>query len=739
MSFAPSLPTAPLARLRLLLLVPAVASAGVALVAGVAAAESLMTCVSIALMTFALVSHWAIGYRRGAFPLWAEPLEVAALFGLLQAVPGDPFLPLFGLVFRSMYGTLPLVLARYAIWMGALLGAHAPRGSVHFEEDLERVVGMVIAPGVMHTLSAALTRLEANERRLRSLVQNSTDIVSVVGDDLRVRWQADSMRSVLGHEPRRVVQTPLLDLVHEEDRRCLERYFEEARDRPGHAQTLTIRMRHADGSYRSVETVAANRLHDESVRGFVLNMRDATERLRLEGELRALASQLEHDSLHDPLTGLANRRQLFAHLEEAISTGCAEDEPLALLLVDLDHFKELNDTLGHRAGDLLLRELRPRLTAALTDAELVARIGGDEFAVLLKRGRGAAPARKAAQELLTAIQQPFDYQGLTLHVAASVGIAVYPEQAQDVETLVQRADVAMYGAKARGGGMEIYNASSDGHSRQRLALAGELPQAIKADQLVVQYQPQIHLETGRVAAAEALVRWDHPRYGLLGPDAFLPMAEQIGLMRSLTLHVLDRALADLAYWRQQGCEINVAVNLSKQNLIDLGLPSDVARLLDKWNVEASRLQLEVTETIIGADPVRVGEILTRLGQLGVTLSLDDFGTGSSSLSFLRQLPVDELKIDKSFVLGMEHDQEATAIVRTIVELAHDLGLKAVAEGVETDRARELLLESGCDFAQGFLLGRPISPDMLPALIHDTDALARDDGAMPGTRRLPVLG
>lgn len=711
-SGASPLPTAPLARLRLLLLALALTSAAVALAGGVAAAQSLITCAGIVLVTAVLASYWVVGYRRATFPLWGEPLEVIALAWLLHALPGDPFLPLFGLAFRSMYGSLLLVFVRYSLWMGALLGAHATRGNDHLEADLERVLGMVLIPGVMYTLNAALARLERNERRLRSLVQNSTDIVSVVGDDLQVRWQADSMRSVLGHDPRQVLQTPLLELVHKQDRPALERYFLEAREQPGHARTLTLRMRHADGSYRHVETVAANRLHDESVQGFVLNMRDATERLRLEAELRELAQQLEHDSLHDPLTGLANRRQLFIHLQQAVAVAHEEDETLTLLLIDLDHFKTLNDTLGHRAGDFLLRELRPRLTAALPDARLIARIGGDEFAVLLARGQESGRARDSAEELLFAIQQPFCYQGLTLLVGASVGIAVYPEHAEDVETLVQRADVAMYAAKARGGGAEVYNALSDGHSRQQLELIGELPQAIKADQLVVHYQPQFDLKTGQVATAEALVRWNHPSYGLLGPQAFLPMAEQIGLMRSLTLHVLDRALGDLAHWLAQGSDLKVAVNLSRQNLIDLALPSDVAALLDKWNIEARRLQLEVTETIIGADPVRMGEILDQLRRLGVTLSLDDFGTGSSSLSFLRQLPVDELKVDKSFVLGMDTDEQSAAIVRTIVELTHNLGLKAVAEGVETERTRELLAESGCDFAQGFLLGQPMPPDEL---------------------------
>ena len=298
---------------------------------------------------------------------------------------------------------------------------------------------------------------------------------------------------------------------------------------------------------------------------------------------------------------------------------------------------------------------------------------------------------------------------------ASVGIAMFPEHGRDVETLMQRADIAMYSAKARGVGAEVYSASRDGHSRARLALIGELPDAIQSGQVVVHYQPKFNLETGEVAGAEALVRWDHPQFGLLGPGAFLPLAEQTGLMRPLTLRVLDDALAQCAAWRDEGLNLPVAVNLGAPNLLDLGLPADVHELLAKWDVDPGMLQLEITETIVAADPVRVIEIMNRLGELGISLSLDDFGTGSSSLAYLRELPVQELKIDKSFILGMDEDREAATIVETIVDLAHNLGLRAVGEGIETEEAYRLLAASGCDFGQGFLMGRPMPAAELTAL------------------------
>jgi predicted signal transduction protein with EAL and GGDEF domain len=345
----------------------------------------------------------------------------------------------------------------------------------------------------------------------------------------------------------------------------------------------------------------------------------------------------------------------------------------------------------------------------------VARVGGDEFAVQLPIGTTADEAEVVARALGRAIEEPFRFQGLTLLVRASVGIAMFPDHGRDVETLMQRADIAMYSAKTRGVGSELYSAARDGHSRARLALIGELPEAIESGQIVVHYQPKFDLATGEIAGAEALVRWDHPQFGLLGPGAFIPLAEQTGLMRPLTLRVLDDALAQCARWADEGITMPVAVNLGAPNLLDLGLPGDVAELLAKWDVEPAMLQLEITETIVAADPVRVIEIMKELGALGIALSLDDFGTGSSSLAYLRELPVQELKIDKSFILGMDEDREAATIVETIVDLAHNLGLRAVGEGIETEEAYRLLAASGCDYGQGFLMGRPMPANELTAL------------------------
>jgi diguanylate cyclase (GGDEF)-like protein/PAS domain S-box-containing protein len=712
------LPAGAFSRVRALFLGLAVVSA---LIAGATAATADAPApqrLAAGLLALGLIVYWTAGYRRGSFPLAGEALEAGALYLILRYTPGSPALPLLGLMFRSLYGGPKMAAIRYLLWIGALFAAHVGRDPDLVAGDWGRALGLSLAPALMQALGAAMASSEVIQRRLSSLVQNSTDVITIVGEDMRVQWQAASIRGVLGHDPEAMVGSPLRDLVHEDDRPQLRDYFAEAEGKPGHSRSMTLRLRHGAGGHRHVEVVAANRLHDPSVGGFVLNMRDATDRHRLEHELRSLAAEREHDATHDPLTGLANRRKLFDSLESAIAEARAAKTKLALLLIDLDHFKELNDTLGHQAGDLLLREIRPRLLRAVPDAALVARVGGDEFAVLLRPGSTAEDAQAVADQLLRSIEEPFRFQGMTLLVRASIGIAVFPGHGRDVETLMQRADIAMYSAKAAGAGHEVYSASKDSHSRARLALIGELPEAIEDGQIVVYYQPKFDLQTGALSGAEALVRWQHPQFGLLGPGAFVALAEQTGLMRPLTLRVLGDALAQCAAWKAEGLELPVAVNLGAPNLLDLGLPGDVQALLDEHGVDPSLLQLEITETIVAADPVRVIEIMKRLIDLGVSLSLDDFGTGSSSFAFLRELPVQELKIDKSFVFGIEDDPGAATIARTIVELAHNLGLRAVAEGIETEAAYATVRDCGCDAGQGFLMGKPMPAAELSELARN---------------------
>jgi predicted signal transduction protein with EAL and GGDEF domain len=357
-----------------------------------------------------------------------------------------------------------------------------------------------------------------------------------------------------------------------------------------------------------------------------------------------------------------------------------------------------------------------RLRRQIRHGDLGARLGGDEFAVIAPELDGTATAAALAERLRAALGRPFHLRGLAIEVETSIGIAVFPEHGADVETLLRHADVAMYLAKESRSGVELYSPAKDTYSPDRLRLVGELRGALEQGQLVLHYQPQAALATGDVRRVEALLRWQHPDRGLLAADAFVPPAEHTGLVRPLTRWVLETALRQCLDWRRRGIELGVAVNITGRDLIDLGLADEVAGLLRRWRVPPHLLELEVTETTVLSDPMRARAILTRLSELGVRIAIDDFGRGNSSLGYLKRLPVDVLKIDKSFVLNMIDDQDDAVIVRSTIDLAHNLGLEVVAEGVESEAAWTRLGSLGCDTAQGYYVGRPAPAEALPTRV-----------------------
>ena len=416
---------------------------------------------------------------------------------------------------------------------------------------------------------------------------------------------------------------------------------------------------------------------------------------------------LEHQALHDTLTSLPNRALLGDRLQQAIISCARDNKTLALLVMDLDHFKEVNDTLGHHSGDQLLQQVALRLQNTLRRSDTVARLGGDEFAVLLL-GADAEDAKKAAGMLLTALEKAFLLEGQMLDVRGSIGITLYPAHGADALTLLRRADVAMYVAKRRQSGYALYASEQDHNSQLRLTLTSELSHAIERQQLTLHYQPKVSFKTGRVVSAEALVRWQRPEHGLVAPDEFIPLAEHTGLIRPLTQWVLYEALRQCAAWRKAGIEITLAVNLSARNLLEAQFTELLASHLAAWSVPPEYLELEITESAIMSDPLRALDALTRLDAMGVGLSIDDFGTGYSSLAYLKKLPVDTLKIDKSFVMNMAQDDNDAVIVRSTIDLAHNLSLRVVAEGVEDQQTWDMLDELGCDIAQGYFLSRPLA-------------------------------
>ena len=465
--------------------------------------------------------------------------------------------------------------------------------------------------------------------------------------------------------------------------------------------------------------LAMRRMSTENGSWQIAFVRDITER-------KAHQDALQHQALHDSLTELPNRAYLYKRLEESIRRSAQKGERFALLLTDLDHFKEVNDTLGHHIGDILLRQIARRLAKPLRKTDMIARLGGDEFAIVFSPAVDRASVSAIAERLRQALETPLTCKGLALDIGASVGISLYPDDGTDATELVQKADVAMYLAKNSGASMAFYDPEKDHHSVRHLTLSGELKRAIEEQALELYYQPKVCVATNRVIGVESLARWNHPTHGFVPPDEFIALAEQTGLIGSLTEWALTTAIQRCAGWRAAGLDLTVAVNLSAKTLHDRNLPKLIGKLLEKYDVGPEYLILEITESAIMADPERAKDVIDLLHQKGLRLSIDDFGTGYSSLGYLKKLPVQELKIDKSFVMEMMDNVSDQVIVKSTIDLAHNLGLKVVAEGVETPEVLGRLGELGSDVAQGYFISRPI-----PASDFEEWLRARtDDTAKP---------
>jgi diguanylate cyclase (GGDEF)-like protein len=461
------------------------------------------------------------------------------------------------------------------------------------------------------------------------------------------------------------------------------------------------------------------------------------ERRRLIEELEAEAAQRGHEALHDALTGLPNRSLFLRSAQHALERQPRPRGHVAVLLVDLDEFKEVNDTLGHASGDHVLVELGARLTVHLDGVDLVARLGGDEFAVLLTRAPSLEDVLAVAERVHSILQEPIVHEGVELRVAGSIGVARSPEHGTDADTLLQRADVAMYAAKTGKTRHEIYSSDIDTFSSRRLALAAELRAAIDDHALQVVYQPKVCARTGRTIGVEALARWEHPRLGPISAGEFIPIADRTGLIRPLTMVVLRQALTDLVDVRRAGFPIALAVNLPPRMVLDVDLQQSVLDLLEETGADPSWLTLEITEDAMMAESARVNEVIHEIAACGVSFAIDDFGTGYSSLSYLQRLPVHEVKIDRSFVMNMASDADDEVIVRSTIDLVHSLGPKVCAEGVETERIQQMLADMGCDVLQGYHLSRPLA---LPHLMRWLEERERrlDGTAVDGGNRVRPL-
>jgi diguanylate cyclase (GGDEF)-like protein/PAS domain S-box-containing protein len=513
---------------------------------------------------------------------------------------------------------------------------------------------------------------------------------------------------MLGVEPEQISGSRFADYVLGEDRAGFELMLGELLSGERNSFQLELCCRHDSGAemWMLLRAVLEHGTAGEQDCAVAM-IENITDRKRAERELIRQAEINEHQALHDPLTGLPNRTLFSERIGHAILQAQRSKTKLAVALIDLDRFKEVNDSLGHSAGDHLLISVGERMSDALRASDTLARLGGDEFGLLLPELMGGHDVLPVLERLQAGLEEPIHVQSLPIGIEASMGIAIYPDHGEDAQTLIQRADVAMYDAKRDGCTYSFYDDAAHDYDMTSLTLVAELRRAIAERELILHYQPKATLANGSVKSVEALLRWVHPERGIVFPDSFIPIAQETSLIGPLTLYVIEEALRQGRAWHEQGVELSIAVNLSTRNLLDRGFPGQVAELLRRWEVEPAGLELEVTESSMLANPTRAKAVLGELSDLGIRLSIDDFGTGYSSLAYLRQLPVDEIKIDRCFVIGMGDEAGDAVIVRSTVDLGRNLGLEVVAEGVETIETWERLRELGCNTAQGYFLGRPM--------------------------------
>jgi diguanylate cyclase (GGDEF)-like protein/PAS domain S-box-containing protein len=564
------------------------------------------------------------------------------------------------------------------------------------EGQIMGVIGMAL--DITQRIQAQ-NALQTSERRFRTMIERATDLILILDANGIFQYLSPSHQRVLGYAPEDLIGKRVFDYIHPADKKQVYSTWANAFLSDGAVSQVKCRLLHADGSWIMLEAIGRNCLNDPDINGFIINARDISQRTAIEEKLR-------YQALFDTLTDLPNRTCLLEQLQKTITDEKKDHDSLSLLVLDIDRFKEINDTFGHGLGDVILKQVGERLRRVAQDKDIVARLGGDEFALLLHNADKDC-ATRTAQHIHILLEEPFHVDGHALQVGASIGGVLYPVDGTDPLTLLRRADVAMYTSKQSHKEFMFYEAQLDQNSPQRLDLIGALRHAVIANEFMLFYQPKASITTGHIHSAEALIRWQHPTRGLVFPDQFIPLAEQTGLITSLTPWILETAIRQCHDWRERGVDLEIAVNLSMWDLHNPSLFSTISTLFDRYQIPPDRLRIELTESSMMADPEHTLSVLKRLALLGVQSSIDDFGTGYSSLAYLKRLSANELKIDRSFVQHITEVEADEVIVRSTITMAHSLGLKVVAEGVENAASLHVLENLDCDLAQGYYLARPL--------------------------------
>lgn len=550
-----------------------------------------------------------------------------------------------------------------------------------------------------------------SDARFRALVQNSADIITIHDVDGTTTFEAPSASRLLGRPPGALIGHSPWESIHPRDVARVRKAFEIVVHGRTEPMPIEFRYRHADGSWIWLEAVGNNLLDYPHVRGIVLTSRDITRR-------KAAERRIEHLAHHDFLTDLPNRSLLGDRLDVALAQARRHGHLVGALFIDLDRLKVVNDTLGHAAGDQMLREAATRLAGCMREGDTVARLGGDEFMVVLSNLGDARGAASAARKILDGLARPTELMGQEVFMSASIGVSIYPTDAADADALIRNADAAMYSAKRHGGdNYQFYTSDLNVQAQERLTLEQGLRVAEQRNELHLLYQPKIDLASGKIIGVEALLRWQHPVLGWVSPERFIPIAEETGLIIPIGEWVLRTACEQISTWRALGIDLPVAVNLSACQFRQRNLAETIHRILSEAGVPPQCLELEITESDVMENAESAIAALGELKARGISISVDDFGTGYSSLSYLKRFPLDVLKIDRSFVRDIAIDSDDAAIVEAIIALARSLEIKVVAEGVESDDQKAFLNRSGCDFAQGYLFSPPVEAGQIAALIE----------------------